>query len=98
MISNEPGFYREGEFGIRIENLILTLPAEAIDGGDLAMHRFETLTFAPIDRRMIVPSLLETWEIDWLDAYHGEVRGLLTELLDAEDGAWLAAATRPLQA
>ena len=96
ILSNEPGCYREGEFGIRIENLILTLPAEPIEGGDLPMHGFETLTFAPIDRRMIVPALLEDLEADWLDAYHAQVRTKLTPLLDAEDGAWLARATAPL--
>lgn len=96
ILSNEPGCYREGEFGIRIENLILTLAPEPIEGGDLPMHAFETLTFAPIDRRMVVPALLEAWEADWLDDYHGEVRKKLTPLLDAEDGAWLEAATAPL--
>ena len=56
ILSNEPGYYKEGAYGIRIENLILVTPADPIDGGDIAMHGFETLTLAPIDRRLIDPA------------------------------------------
>ncbi|HEY9056762.1 MAG TPA: aminopeptidase P family protein [Aurantimonas sp.] len=96
ILSNEPGYYREGAFGIRIENLILVEPASPIAGGDLPMHSFETLTFAPIDRRLIEPTLMSREEVDWVDAYHAEVRLSLTPLMSAEDRSWLEAATRPV--
>ncbi|WP_062227807.1 aminopeptidase P family protein [Aureimonas frigidaquae] len=97
ILSNEPGYYREGHFGIRIENLILVTPPEPIEGGDLPMHGFETLTFAPIDRRLVLPDLLESWERAWLDAYHEDVRNKLApHLPDDADRAWLARATAPL--
>ena len=97
MLSNEPGYYREGAFGIRIENLIHIEPAEVPEGGDLPMHSFSTLTFAPIDRRLIVSSLLDASECAWIDSYHAEVAALLTPVVDAETGVWLAAATAPLE-
>ena len=96
IVSNEPGYYREGAFGIRIENLILVLPAERIAGADLDTHAFETLTFAPIDRRMIAVEHLDAEERAWLDAYHGEVCEKIGPCLDGEARAWLEAATRPL--
>ncbi len=97
IVSNEPGYYREGAFGIRIENLLLTLEASEIEGGDLPMHGFETLTFAPIDRRLVVRSLLSEAEIDWLNAYHAEVAARIAPRLDdEEDRRWLELATRPL--
>ncbi|UHD47580.1 aminopeptidase P family protein [Aureimonas altamirensis] len=97
ILSNEPGYYREGHFGIRIENLILVTPPAEIDGGDMPMHGFETLTFAPIDRWLIMAELLDEHERAWLDNYHTEVRGRLAPLLpDEGDRAWLAAATAPL--
>jgi len=96
ILSNEPGYYREGHFGIRIENLILVTPPAEIDGGDMPMHGFETLTFAPIDRRLVMAELLDEHERAWLDNYHTEVRGRLAPLLpDEADRAWLAAATAP---
>ncbi|WP_062113908.1 aminopeptidase P family protein [Aureimonas sp. AU40] len=96
IVSNEPGYYREGAFGIRIENLLLTQDAAPIEGGDLPMHGFETLTFAPIDRRLVVRSLMTADEIDWLNAYHAEVAKQIGPRLDAEDRHWLELATRPL--
>lgn len=98
ILSNEPGYYREGAFGIRIENLVLTEPATDIAGGDMPMLSFETLTFAPIDRRLIVPALLVPEEIAWIDAYHATTRGLLSPLLDEAASEWLAKATAPLSA
>ncbi|WP_182085229.1 aminopeptidase P family protein [Aureimonas sp. ME7] len=98
IVSDEPGYYREGAFGIRIENLILVRPAEPIPGGDLPMHGFETLTFAPIDRRLILADLMSPEERRWLDAYHAEVREKIGPRLSAEDRSWLEAATRPLGA
>lgn len=97
MLSNEPGYYKAGEYGIRIENLLLTIPV-AIAGGDpdRAMLGFETLTFAPIERTLIDPALLTRDERDWLDAYHAEVLARLGPELAADDRAWLAAKCAPL--
>jgi Xaa-Pro aminopeptidase len=98
ILSNEPGYYREGAYGIRIENLVLIEPATEIAGGDMPMLSFETLTFAPIDRRLIVPALLVPEEIGWIDAYHARTRALLSPLLDEAATAWLEKATAPLLA
>ena len=73
MLSNEPGYYKAGDYGIRIENLILVEP-RTIAGGDREMLGFETLTFAPIDLRLVEPALMTADEIAWLDAYHASVR------------------------
>ena len=96
IVSNEPGFYREGEYGIRIENLVLVLPAKEIAGGSVAVHEFETLTLAPIDRRLVDVSLLTREEIDWLDLYHERVRTALSPHLSEEDRSWLVKATLPI--
>jgi len=96
ILSNEPGYYREGEYGIRIENLLLVLPPEPIAGGEREMMRFETLTLAPIDRRLVVPELLRQDERTWLDAYHAHVRARLAPHLDGDELAWLEKATLPL--
>jgi len=93
--SNEPGYYRTGAHGIRIENLV-TVIAVSIAGADRPMLGFETLTLAPIDRRLIDPAMLVESEIAWLDRYHARVRDTLAPTLDAETATWLAAATRPL--
>ncbi|MFC3569559.1 aminopeptidase P family protein [Paracoccus sp. TOH] len=94
ILSNEPGYYREGVFGIRIENLIVVETRESPDGR--AMLGFETLTFAPIDRRLIEPGLLAPAEIAWLDAYHARVREKIAPLVAGEVRDWLHQATRPL--
>ena len=96
MLSNEPGYYKEGAYGIRIENLLLVTPAEEIRGGDIAMHGFETLTLAPIDRRMIRIDLLTAEELEWLDAYHARVLAEIGPMLDGETLAWLEKACAPL--
>lgn len=96
MLSNEPGYYKEGSYGIRIENLILVTPAEAVEGGDIAMHSFETLTLAPIDVRLIRTELLQREELQWLDAYHARVLAEIGPMLDGETLAWLEKATAPL--
>ncbi len=96
IISNEPGFYKEGAYGIRIENLVLVEPAKRLKGGDRDTLSFETLTFAPIDRRLIDIKLLTRDEQDWLDTYHAEVFEVVSGHLDTADKAWLRAATRPL--
>ncbi|CZT35604.1 aminopeptidase P family protein [Rhizobium sp. 9140] len=97
ILSNEPGYYRPGAFGIRIENLLHVLEAASIEGGDQKMLGFETLTFCPIDRRLILPALLTVEERDWIDAYHAETREKLMPLIDGADvKAWLEAATAEL--
>ncbi len=97
ILSNEPGYYREGAFGIRIENLVVVEEAPALPGGDdRPMLQFRTLTFAPIDRRLIVKEMLDPAEIAWLDAYHAEVRDKLAPRLAEPAMVWLAEATRPL--
>lgn len=96
ILSNEPGYYRPGEFGIRIENLIIVKEPEMIDGGDIAMHSFETLTFCPIDRRLIDVSLLNTDELTWLNDYHAQTRDKLLPHCSDEEKNWLIAATQPL--
>ena len=89
IVSNEPGYYKEGAYGIRLENLILVTPAEAIAGGDIAMHGFETLTLAPFDRRLIKIHLLTRDELQWLDRYHARVLAEVGPMLDGETLAWL---------
>jgi Xaa-Pro aminopeptidase len=96
ILSNEPGYYKEGAFGIRIENLILITEPETIPGGERQMMRFETLTLAPIDRRLIVPELMTAEEIAWLDEYHARVARELSPFLADADRAWLDRATAPL--
>jgi len=96
MLSNEPGYYKEGSYGIRIENLILVTSAEPIEGGDIAMHAFETLTLAPIDKRLIRTELLNRDELQWLDQYHARVLAEIGPMVDGETLAWLEKATAPL--
>ncbi|MEK9900914.1 MAG: aminopeptidase P family protein [Rhodospirillaceae bacterium] len=96
IVSNEPGYYRAGEYGIRIENLVAVLPAEDIVGGERPMLGFETLTLAPIDRRLIDTVLLDRAEREWLDAYHARVASEVGPLLDGDVRDWLMAATAPL--
>jgi Xaa-Pro aminopeptidase len=97
IVSNEPGYYRTGAYGIRIENLVVVQPADGVDES-ADMLGFETLTLAPIDRALVEPALMSRQEIGWLDAYHARVRETLTPLVDPETGRWLAEATRPLAA
>lgn len=96
MLSNEPGYYKEGHYGIRLENLILVTKAEDIAGGDLPMHGFETLTLAPFDRRLLNTDLLTPAELDWLNAYHARVLEEIGPMVDGETLKWLEAATSPI--
>ncbi|MBU4530929.1 MAG: aminopeptidase P family protein [Hoeflea sp.] len=97
ILSNEPGYYRDGAFGIRIENLVTVHEPRAIAGGDKPMLGFETLTLCPIDTRLIVRDLLDAGETAWLNAYHARVRAELSPLLAADPAlAWLEAATEAL--
>jgi Xaa-Pro aminopeptidase len=97
LVSNEPGYYKAGAYGIRIENLVLVTEPATIEGGERPMMGFETLTLAPIDRRLVEPRLMSPSELAWLDAYHARVAKLIGPHLNAEDRAWLAAATAPLR-
>ncbi|MEL4375667.1 aminopeptidase P family protein [Brucella cytisi] len=96
ILSNEPGYYKPGSFGIRIENLIIVTEPEVPEGGDIPMMGFETLTFCPIDRRLIDKSLFTQEEIDWLNSYHASVREKLSGHLKDTERKWLEAATAPL--
>ena len=97
ILSNEPGYYRAGAFGIRIENLIVVTNALPIAGADeRLLLDFETLTYVPFDRRLIDLSLLSTAERDWIDQYHATTLSLLGPRLDGPTQDWLRAACAPL--
>jgi len=96
IVSNEPGFYKTGAYGIRIENLQVVTPAAEIDGGERPMLGFETLTLAPIARELIVKKLLTKDEVAWVDAYHARVREEIGPQVEGEAKTWLEAATQPL--
>jgi len=96
IISNEPGYYKEGHYGIRIENLVLTTPLALPEGGDREMMGFETLTLVPIDRRLIDSNLLTGDEARWIDSYHAMVRAIIGPQVDGDTLRWLEAATAPL--
>ncbi|KEO60525.1 aminopeptidase P family protein [Thioclava indica] len=95
ILSNEPGYYREGAFGIRIENLIVTQTAPA-KGDNRDQLSFDTLTFVPIDRRLIDTSLLSPDERDWLNAYHAQVQSRIAAHVSADAKTWLESACAPL--
>jgi Xaa-Pro aminopeptidase len=97
IVSNEPGYYKAGAFGIRIENLVTVVALEAPEGAEHELLGFETLTVAPIDRALIEPALMTEAEIAWLDGYHERVRASVTVLVDDETGEWLKEVTKPLQ-
>ena len=95
ILSNEPGYYKAGEYGIRIENLVLVVTKQ-VTGAEKEMLGFDTLTFAPIERRLVVTEMLSPAELGWLNAYHAEVVSKIGHQLGAEDRAWLEAACAPL--
>jgi Xaa-Pro aminopeptidase len=95
ILSNEPGYYKQGHYGIRIENLVLVVPAE-IEGGEGDWLGFETLTFAPLNRRLVDKSLLTPAEIAWWDGYHADVRRILAPRLEGADLVWLERETAAL--
>jgi Xaa-Pro aminopeptidase len=95
ILSNEPGYYRTGAYGIRIENLVLVCEAAPVAGAEKPLNAFETLTLAPIDRRLIEPAMMSDEESAWLDAYHARVRNVLSDRVDAPTRHWLDAATAP---
>ncbi len=96
ILSNEPGYYRTGAYGIRIENLVLVIEAPPVAGAERPLNAFETLTLAPIDLRLIDAAMMTAEEIAWLDAYHARVRETLAPLVDEQTRAWLIAATAPV--
>ncbi|MDP2698611.1 aminopeptidase P family protein [Thalassospira sp.] len=96
ILSNEPGYYKEGEYGIRIENLMAVTEIKAPSGADRPMLGFETLTFSPIERRLIDVALLEDDELKWLNDYHAQVYGMYADDLDEDHRLWLQKATAPL--
>jgi len=96
ILSNEPGYYKTGEYGIRIENLVLVVARE-IDGAEKEMLGFETLTFAPIDRRLIDPEMLDPEELTWLNCYHAHVLARIGPNLHGADLAWLTQACAPIE-
>src|SRR3954463_4386602 len=87
-LSNEPGYYKTGEYGIRVENLVLVVPVE-IEGAEKKVLGFETLTFAPIERKLIDLSLLTDEERQWVDDYHAKVLEIVGPQLEGEEKAWL---------
>ncbi len=96
IVSNEPGYYLTGAYGIRIENLVAVTALTPLPGAERPQLGFETLTLAPIDRALVEPKLMTADEIAWLDAYHARVRSEIAPLVDAETASWLADVTRPL--
>jgi Xaa-Pro aminopeptidase len=96
ILSNEPGYYKTGAYGIRTENLLLVIAAAEPAGGEKPLNTFETLTLAAIDRRLIDRRMLTAKERNWVDSYHAHVQEVLSPLLDPATRAWLDAATRPL--
>lgn len=98
IVSNEPGYYLPGHYGIRIENLVAVRPCEALTETEKPFYEFETLTLVPIDRNLVAPGLLTADELAWLNDYHARVRAALLPDMDAETREWLLAATEPLSA
>ena len=93
VVSNEPGYYRTGEYGIRIENLVTVVDASAPDGAERPLLEFETITLAPIDLSLVDPELLTASEKAWLNTYHAKVRKALSPILDEATRAWMEQAT-----
>jgi Xaa-Pro aminopeptidase len=94
ILSNEPGYYKAGAYGIRIESLVVVTPAESVTGGEQELLGFETLALAPIDLALVDSAALTGAERAWLDAYHARVRETIAPLVDARTAAWLERATR----
>lgn len=97
IMSNEPGYYKAGDYGIRIENLLIVREAEPVEGGERPMHWFETLTFTPIDRNLVDPAIMTDAELDWFNNYHCEVlKKIMPRLESDEDQTWLQTACAPV--
>jgi Xaa-Pro aminopeptidase len=98
ILSNEPGYYKTGEYGIRTESLVVVTPVATPPGGEVALLGFDTLTLVPIDLSLVEPSILSTDEIAWLDGYHARVRQLIAPRVDDATQAWLETSTQPIAA
>ncbi len=98
ILSNEPGYYKTGAYGIRVENLIVVNRCDELDEAERPMLDFEVLTLAPIDRALVEPGLMSAAELAWLDAYHAGVRATIRPLVDDGVATWLDVATAPLSA
>ncbi|WP_035898102.1 M24 family metallopeptidase C-terminal domain-containing protein, partial [Labrenzia sp. DG1229] len=96
ILSNEPGFYPAGEYGIRLENLEIVKEARDIAGGERSMLGFETITLVPMDLRLVDVSLLTAFERDWLNRYHTRVRAEVGPLVGAKERIWLERATETI--
>jgi len=96
ILSNEPGYYKTAAYGIRIENLVLVIAAPEPAGAEKPLNAFETLTLAPIDRRLVDTAMLTAKERHWLDSYHGRVHETIAPLVEGDTRKWLAQATRPV--
>ena len=97
ILSNEPGHYREGAFGIRIENLMAVIKAPALEGADdRDMLAFETLTWVPLDRRLILADRLSPQERVWIDTYHAETLARIGARVEGATLDWLRGACAPL--
>jgi Xaa-Pro aminopeptidase len=96
IVSNEPGYYKTGAYGIRIENLLLVTEPEKVAGGEREVMGFETLTLVPIDRRLVLPELLTASELGWLNDYHARVAAVIGPELGPADRAWLEQTTAPI--
>ena len=92
IVSNEPGYYRDGSYGIRCENLVV-VKESAEEGGEVPTMEFETISLVPFDNRLLLPSMLSAGELAWLNGYHARVRETLEPLLAGSDRDWLAQAT-----
>jgi Xaa-Pro aminopeptidase len=97
IVSNEPGYYRAGAFGIRCENLVVVRESQA-QGGEVPMLEFEAITLVPFDNRLLDVDLLDANELDWLNAYHQRVADTVGPLLDGDEAVWLERATRAVAA
>ena len=96
VVSNEPGYYKAEEYGIRIENLVVVTRCNHLEGAERTTFEFETLTLAPIDLNLVEKSLMTKAEIEWLNSYHARVRRELGDGLSEVEQNWLDTATRAI--
>ncbi len=96
ILSNEPGYYKSGEYGIRLENLVVVIPVTVNGEGNREWFAFETITLVPFDTSLLDRTLLNATEIDWLNAYHARVREVIGPLVDSSTAAWVHQATEPI--
>ncbi len=96
IVSNEPGYYKGGAYGIRLENLVVVTPVDVGGEGDRTWLTFETITLVPFDPSLIDETALQAMEVEWLNAYHARVREVIGPLVDASTAGWLHRVTEPL--